>query len=147
MTSTNNLHPRIVEALTVLTDLGLPRAQQNERSALCLLALLDLTPRRSWARASQPQLGITPIMEWMQVNFGKIYKPNTRETVRRQTMHQFLSAGLVQYNPGEPSRPVNSPHAVYQIGPEALALMRRFGKSDWDAALDKFLVLKPSLAT
>lgn len=35
---------RIDEALAVLRDLGLPRAQLNERSALTLLALLDLVP-------------------------------------------------------------------------------------------------------
>ena len=35
-------------AQQILVDLGLPRAQQNERSALCLLALLNLTPDRDW---------------------------------------------------------------------------------------------------
>ena len=43
---------RIKEALQVLQSLGLPRAQQNERSALCLLALLDLTPRKGWSKAA-----------------------------------------------------------------------------------------------
>jgi len=37
---------RIKEALSVLIDLGMPRAQQNDRSALCLLALLNLNPER-----------------------------------------------------------------------------------------------------
>jgi hypothetical protein len=40
---------------------GLPRAQQNERSALCLLALLNLTPGKAWADAENPLMGITPI--------------------------------------------------------------------------------------
>lgn len=34
----------IEDAKQALISLGLPRAQQNERSALCLLALLNLTP-------------------------------------------------------------------------------------------------------
>ena len=35
---------RIEEAQEILVALGLPKAQQNERSALTLLALLDLPP-------------------------------------------------------------------------------------------------------
>lgn len=147
MTSKSNMHPRIAEALEALEALGLPRAQLNERSALCLLAILDLGPKKRWAQAAKPLLGITPIIEWMQANYHKRYKPNTRETVRRQTMHQFVAAGLAQYNPDNPARPVNSPHAVYQIGPEALALLRRFGKPDWGLDLKKFLALRPSLVS
>jgi hypothetical protein len=40
-TNNNNL---IDEAYQILISLGLPRAQHNERSVLCLLALLNLTP-------------------------------------------------------------------------------------------------------
>ncbi len=56
----------------------------------------------------------------------KTYAPNTRETVRRQTMHQFVDAGIALYNPDKPDRPVNSPAAVYQIEPSALGLLRSF---------------------
>ncbi|MGH2506949.1 MAG: hypothetical protein ACRDHZ_05980 [Ktedonobacteraceae bacterium] len=35
---------RIAEALSILKDLGLPRGQQNERSALTLLALHNVGP-------------------------------------------------------------------------------------------------------
>jgi hypothetical protein len=37
---------RVDDALSILKSLGLPRAQQNERSALCLLALLNLGPQK-----------------------------------------------------------------------------------------------------
>jgi adenine-specific DNA-methyltransferase len=60
-------HSHIDNAQKILISLGLPRAQQNERSALCLLALLDLRPDRRWADAQNPLLGITPIMEWIRV--------------------------------------------------------------------------------
>ena len=50
---------RIEEALAILIDLELPRGQQNERSALCLLALLNLRPEKSWKQASAPLMGIT----------------------------------------------------------------------------------------
>lgn len=40
-------HPNIEQALDILKALGLPRAQLNERSALCLLAILNITPDKS----------------------------------------------------------------------------------------------------
>lgn len=139
---TNN----IKQALQVLTALGFPRAQLNERSALCLLALLDLTHDKSWTHASAPLMGITPIMDWARVNYKKRYAPNTRETFRRQTMHQFVDAGVAIYNPDDPARPVNSPHAVYQIEKEALTLLRTFGSAEWKKNLLAYLSKRPTLA-
>jgi hypothetical protein len=132
-------HPNIDNALQILTDLGLPRAQRNERSALTLLALLDLRPDGEWSAAAAPLMGITPIMDWLRDHYGKTYAPNTRETIRRQTMHQFVEAGIAMYNPDKPERPVNSPQAVYQISPEALALLRLYGTDQWDIGLLKHL--------
>lgn len=115
--SKKNKRKRIGETLTILVDLGMPRAQQNERSALALLALLDLPPGKAWSEAQDPLMGITPIMDWARKHYNKRYAPNTRETVRRQTMHQFVQAGVALYNPDQPGRPVISPHAVYRIEP------------------------------
>ena len=128
-------HRNIASALQLLDDLGLPRAQRNERSALTLLALLDLRPGGEWKRAAAPLMGITPIMDWMRTHYGKDYKPNTRETIRRQTMHQFVLAGIALYNPDDPARPVNSPAAVYQVSPHALALFKAYGKVGWGQLL------------
>lgn len=95
-----NKKSRHIEAAhQVLISLGLPRAQQNERSALCLLALLNLTPGKPWTDAEDPLIGITPIMDWAREHYDKQYAPNTRETVRRQTMHQFCNAGIALLQP------------------------------------------------
>lgn len=138
--------PHIDDAHKILISLGLPRAQQNERSALCLLALLDLRPDRKWARAQNPLIGITPIMDWIRDHYKKTYAPNTRETVRRQTMHQFVDAGIALYNPDKPDRPVNSPAAVYQIEPSALALLRSFDTKAWHKKLTDYLAKRQTLA-
>ena len=130
---------KIQEALTVLEALGLPRQQQNERSALTLLSLVDLKPANTWSDASNPLIGITPMMEFFAAHYGKRYAPNTRETVRRQTVHQFVQAGLIVPNPDKPSRPTNSPKAVYQIEPSALKLLRVFGKRSWKRSLREYL--------
>jgi adenine-specific DNA-methyltransferase len=53
---------RVAEALKILKALTVPREQQNERSALTLLALLGLTPDKPWSEAEAPLLGITEMM-------------------------------------------------------------------------------------
>lgn len=135
----------IKAAHQILVSLGLPRAQQNERSALCLLALLDLAPGKPWSEARNPLLGITPIMDWTRDHYDKEYAPNTRETFRRQTMHQFCDAGIALYNPDKPDRPVNSPKAVYQVEPAALAVLRTFGTPAWHRSLTAYLAERETL--
>lgn len=135
----------IDEAVKIISALGLPRAQQNERSALSLLALLNLTPRKAWADAESPLVGITPVMDWAREHYKKEYAPNTRETFRRQTMHQFLAAGIVLYNPDEPGRSVNSPKAVYQIEPVTLKLLRCYGTKKWTLELAGYLAERQTL--
>ena len=135
----------IKEAQQIIVSLGLPRAQQNERSALSLLALLNLTPGKSWVDAEAPLIGITPIMDWAREHYKKDYAPNTRETVRRQTMHQFCDAGIALYNPDQPYRPVNSPKAVYQIESSILALLRTFETPEWHNNLAEYLAIRESL--
>jgi adenine-specific DNA-methyltransferase len=130
---------KIDEALSILKVLDVPREQQNERSALTLLSLLDLKPRGKWAAAKSPLMGITPMMDFFREHYGKEYAPNTRETVRRQTIHQFRDAGIVVANPDEPSRPVNSPKAVYQIEAGLLKLLKTFGTAEWEKGVKTYL--------
>lgn len=137
---------RLKETLAVLSDLGMPRAQLNERSALCLLALLDLQARKPWIECTAPLMGITPIMDWCRKHYGSEYAPNTRETFRRQTMHQFVAAGIALYNPDKPDRPVNSPAAAYQIEPTLLAVLKTKGTPGYEHAMVAFNKKRRSLA-
>lgn len=136
----------IEDAKKILISLGLPPAQQNERSALCLLALLDLQPDRKWSQAENPLIGITPIMDWIRKHYKKVYAPNSRETIRRQTMHQFVDAGMAVYNPDKPDRPVNSPAAVYRIESSALKLLKSFESEQWHENLTGYLAECQTLA-
>lgn len=130
---------KIEQALQIIKALGLPREQQNERSALCLLALVNLTPEKPWSGAEARLIGITPIMDFVKQYYKKEYAPNTRETFRRQTMHQFVDAGIARYNPDDPYRPVNSPKAVYQISAEVLGVIHAFDSTNWSDKLFEFL--------
>lgn len=129
----------VSEALNILQALEVPKEQQNERSALALLALLGMIPRKRWADADAPLLGITEMMNYFERHFGKKYAPNTRETVRRFTIHQFVQMGLVLANPDDPDRPVNSPDNRYQVAPALLKLVREYGSHSWGESLKNFV--------
>jgi len=137
---------KIDDALWLVRQLELPKGQHNDRSALTLLALLNLKHDGDWAKSERPLIGITPIMEFCRASYGKHYAPNTREIFRRQTMHQFVAAGLALYNPDDPDRPVKSPKACYQISPAAHDVIVTLGTDAWDDALAEFLAERETLA-
>lgn len=139
------MDPKIVQAKNILMKLGLPKRQQNDRSALTLLALLDLKPDDHWKDCGNPMIGITPMMEFFKKHYNKRYAPNSRETVRRQTVHQFLQAGLIIENPDRPDRPTNSGKTVYQVSGDALKLFASYGTDAWSKHLKQFLLKRPSL--
>ena len=137
---------RISEARGILAELGFPPAQSNERSALAFLALVELRPDTPWTAASMPLRGITGMMRFMSVHYGKDYAPNTRETVRRQTIHQFCAAGLTTKNPDDPDRPINSGKTVYQVNSLALRLIKAHGTDAWPERLTAYLERVGTLA-
>ncbi len=137
---------KIDGALAILKAFGMPRGQQNDHSALTLLALLDLKPSGSWQEPRRPLMGITPIMDYTREHYGREYAPNTRETFRRQTMHQFVEAGIALYNPDDLERPVNSPNACYQVSEAAVRVTASYGTDAWQSVLDDWLEARKTLA-
>src|SRR6266705_1021389 len=111
------------EAMEIVKSLGLPKAQQNERSCLTLLALAGLSERTPWAKTKRPLLRIWDIMGWMKEKYGKKYAANSREKIRRQTVHQFEQARLIDRNPDEPARPTNSGETRYQLTEDAVEVL------------------------
>lgn len=130
---------KIKEAQTILKELGLPKAQQNDISALTLLALCGVKETSSWKDAQRSSLKVTKgVMAFMAKEYKRRYAPNTRETVRRQVLHQFVQARLADYNPDNPQLPVNSPNAHYAISKAALEVVKSFGSSKWESVVTKF---------
>lgn len=130
---------KINEAIDILSRFGMPSAQQNERTAYCLLALLNITPEKTWKNAENPLVGITPMMAFTKNYYNKEYAPNTRETFRRFSTHQMVLAGIALYNPDKPDRPVNSPNAVYQISPAALEVIKAYKTKNFKTLLANFI--------
>ena len=136
---------KIDETIAILQAMGLPKAQQNERSALTLLALIDLKEDGRWSKSIKRAIRIHDILIFISEYYGKRYAENTRETIRRQTIHQFEQAGVVVRNPDDPFRPTNSPKTVYTLSDDALGVIRKYGTSGWQSALRQFVESKGKL--
>jgi len=129
---------KIEEALDILKTLNLPKNLQNDRSALTLLALSGMKAGMRWSDASDPMLGITEMMDYFREHFGKSYRPNTREDVRKHSVQYFVLAGMAIPNPDQ-LRPPNSQDFCYQIEENALELIRTYGTREWGQNLRDYL--------
>ena len=129
---------KIQQGIAILTMLGMPRAQQNERSALTLLAVLNLGKGKRWAEAEQRMIRVHDILTFIKKEYRRTYAENTRETIRRQTLHQFEQAGIVDRNPDDPHRPTNSPNNVYMATPATVEAIKEFETSRWQTASAEF---------
>jgi type II restriction enzyme len=139
---------KIDEAREILKVLGLPPAQQNEMSALTLLALCGIGPHDSWKKAHSHSVTVSKgVMSFVAESYDKKYAPNTRETFRRQVLHQFVQAGIADYNPDDPSLATNSPKAHYALTKQALETVKSFGTRRWKACVRRFLGERGNLLT
>jgi adenine-specific DNA-methyltransferase len=137
---------KIDQAVAIISALGYPRAQQNERSALSLLALIQLKKAGSWKSLKNPLLGVRAILDFCRNDYRKPYAENSRESFRKETLHQFVAGGLVLQNPDEPGRPPNSPKWCYQIAPDAKALLETYSTDKWENTLARYLAKSTTLA-
>lgn len=138
---------KIVEAQEILKAFGLPTGQQNLRSALILLALCNLKEEDSWAKAKATNMAVVGnkdnakypgVMRFIDEHYNKKYAENSRETFRRQTLHQFVQAGIVFHNPENPDLATNSKDNHYCLSPEALKVIRAFKSKNWDREVKGF---------
>ncbi|WP_376776295.1 hypothetical protein [Allocatelliglobosispora scoriae] len=128
---------RIEEGRGLLRAIGFDDERSNERSAYVLLSLLALGPETPWAQAQMPVLGVRGIMIWVFDNYRKAYAPNSRESIRRLTLHQFCAAGFVIANPDRPDRPVNSPSWCYQLAQSYYPLLCSYGTERFEGTLQR----------
>lgn len=136
---------KIQQAQEILRTIGLPKAQQNEMAALTLLVLAQLSETTEWHQAQQRSLRVHDILGEMQIRYDRRYAENTRETIRRQVLHQFVQAGLVERNPDELSLATNSPRTHYALSEAALHTIRAYDSPIWADAVQTYLEGKSAL--
>jgi len=136
---------KVEQAQEILKTLGLPQAQRNEISALTLLVLAQLSEETPWRQARRQSLRIHDILIAIKDRYGREYAENTRETVRRQVIHQFEQAGLVVRNPDNPALPTNSPRTHYALSDAAIRTIRAYQSKGWQQAVQSFLETQGAL--
>lgn len=138
---------KIEEAKQILEALGLPKGQQNDRSALTLLALCNLKENDKWSKARAISMSVVGnkenakykgVMRFIAEHYNKQYAENSRETIRRQTLHQFVQAGIADHNPENPDLPTNSKDNHYRLTPEALKVVKTYNTGNWDREIQYF---------
>ena len=138
---------KIEEAKQILEAMGLPKGQQNDRSALTLIALCTLKENDKWSKARAVSMSVVGnkenakyegIMRFIAAHYNKHYAENSRETIRRQTLHQFVQAGIVNHNPENPELPTNSKDNHYRLSPEALKVIKSFNTRSWNKEIRYF---------
>ncbi len=67
------IEEKLKETIDLLTKFGMPSAQLNDRTAYCLLALLNMTPEKEWENAENPLVGITPMIEFAKEYYKRAY--------------------------------------------------------------------------
>lgn len=131
---------KLTEAQQILEAFGLPKQQQNDRSGLTLLALCFIKETDKWCDAKKVSMSVVGnkdnakyegVMRFIAKHYKKKYAENSRETFRRQTLHQFVQAGIVEHNPENPELPTNSKDNHYRLTDAALNVVRAFGTKKW----------------
>ena len=107
--------------------------------------MIDIQEDAPWSKSKKRIIRIHDIMIFIQEHYGKQYAENTRETIKRQTLHQFEQAGIAVRNPDNPLRPTNSPKTVYAIADDALEVISKFGATNWESSLAEFVKNKGKL--
>ena len=130
---------KINEAKTILKEIGMPARQQNEISALTLLALAQLTPKMAWSKAETKLQRIHDILGFCAQHYKKVYAENTREVFRRQVIHQFEHARIVDRNPDDLSRPTNSGLTCYRLTSDFIKVLHNYKSKDWSKSKAEFI--------
>lgn len=145
MEFTTQQKEKLQETKVLLAALGLPKAQCNDRSAWVFLALANIEPFSDWSSASAPLLPTVEIMEFIRNNYAMDYKPNSRETIRRQTLHQFEQARIVDRNRDDPARATNSKNNNYSLNQLILDVLVVYPNAEWEEKVSEYKNAVPVL--
>lgn len=132
---------KIDDVREMLIALGMPERQQSDLCCYAFLAMLRVDPAAAWSDATNEWIRIHDILQFIKKSYNVTYAENSRETFRKQAMHQFRNAALIEDN----DKATNSPNYRYRITEETLNLIHSFGTEEWTVRLKKFKEAHESL--
>lgn len=117
---------KIEQVRKLLKAIGLPQYQQSNICALTILGMANLKEDTPWTKASNEWIRIHDIIAFINDNYNKSYAENSRETFRKQAIHHFRTAALVEDN----GKATNSPDYRYRLTEEFLKVIRKIDVSN-----------------
>lgn len=132
---------KIEEARNFLQLTGMPKAQQADICCYALLAMADIKPDMQWSQAKNEWIRIHDIILFSNTFYGTTYAENSRETFRKQALHRFRTAALIEDN----GKATNSPNYRYRFTEETLKMLKTFQSMEWQKSLKSFLTIHDKL--
>lgn len=112
----------------------MPVKQQADLCAYSLLALANINENDNWQSATNEFMRIHDVLQFTGSSYGVVYAENSRETFRKQAMHPFRIAAIIEDN----GKATNSPLYRYRITNETLELIQSFDSPNWNEKLSGF---------
>lgn len=119
----------------------MPKAQQADICALSILAMAGIKPDDDWKDATNEWIRIHDIIAFSNQYYGTTYAENSRETFRKQAMHRFRTAALIEDN----GKATNSPNYRYRITDETLKVLKAWGSNSAEKQMNRFLAYHEKL--
>ena len=132
---------KIEETRDFLDHIGMPKAQQADICCYVILAMAGIKPDMQWKEATNEWIRIHDIIQFANSYYGTTYAENSRETFRKQALHHFRTAALVEDN----GKATNSPNYRYRLTKETFQLLRVRDTIEWEVSLRRFQHYHPSL--
>lgn len=126
---------KITKTVEILEALGMPKSQQSKLCALTILALAKLKKDDQWNSATNEWFRIHDLMSFIYNEYGVSYAENTRETFRKQAMHPFRDAALIEDN----GKATNSPEFKYRLTAEFLEIVKELNDDTTVDITDKHI--------
>ena len=132
---------KLEEIRIFLKQIGMPETQQSDVCCYVILAMASIKPEMPWSEATNEWIRIHDMIQFANTYYGVNYAENSRETFRKQALHQFRTAALIEDN----GKATNSPNYRYRLTGETLELVKAIQTPSWLAALKRFLTLHDKL--
>lgn len=126
---------KVEEAREILKYVGMPKAQQADICCYVLLAMAGIKPDMKWNQATNDWIRIHDIIQFSNTYYGSTYAENSRETFRKQALHRFRTAALVEDN----GTATNSPNYRYRLTDEAFTLIKSYQSASWSGYLSLYM--------
>lgn len=117
---------KLETAKSLLAQIGMPSGQQSVVCVFTLLAMAGIKKDSLWSAATNKWIRIHDIISFISEFYGVVYAENSRETFRKQALHHFRNAALIEDNGVD----TNSPNYSYRLTNEFLKVVQELTDDD-----------------